>query len=108
IYANRSKSPRFRTACFADHDETSYFPRQAPSHQPNAARNPPLRFLLWGRPTIQLDIPLDPHLLDQVELSVEEVDMLFLIVENPPQQVARDIITHRLTIGDAFTQVVHR
>ncbi len=44
------------------------------------------------------------HPRDQLELGFEEVDMLFLAVENGFEQLAAVVVAHRLAMGDRVLQ----
>jgi hypothetical protein len=57
-------------------------------------------FLLRRRSRVQQNVTLDANLLDQIKLTIEEVDVLFFVLENVHQQVAGDEVAHGLAIGD--------
>src|SRR6266550_5230876 len=46
-----------------------------------------------------LRIELDPELGDEIDLSLEEVDMLFLGLHQALEQVARYVVLHRMAVG---------
>ena len=48
--------------------------------------------LVLRRLRLELDVILQPHPLDHLELRFERVDMLLLIVEDVGEQVAADVI----------------
>src|SRR5579863_710120 len=67
-------------------------------------------FLFWlsaalVRPRLELDEILDPHLLDQPELSLEPVDMLLLAFQDIHEQFAADVILDVLAMRDCHFEV---
>ena len=61
--------------------------------------------LVLRRFTLQLDVILDAHSRDHLELLLERVDMLFLIVEDLREQIAADVILDLLAMGDGAAQL---
>src|SRR5687767_16039549 len=57
---------------------------------------------------LELNIVLQPHRLDHVELLLERVDMLLLILQYLGQQVAADIIADALAMLDRLAQLGQR
>src|SRR5712675_1793647 len=49
-----------------------------------------------------LRVELKPDPLDQVELGLEEIDMLFLVLHQALEQVARDVILDTVAVGGGF------
>src|SRR5438445_9026964 len=49
-----------------------------------------------------LGIQLKPDAVDQVELSLEEIDVIFLILHHALEQVARDVILDGVAVGCGF------
>src|SRR3954464_211653 len=47
---------------------------------------------------LQLDVILQPHSADHLELCLEEVDMLLLAGQDGFEQFAADIVAHRLAM----------
>jgi hypothetical protein len=61
---------------------------------------------LVGAFGLQLNVVLDPGLLDELDLSLDEVDGVFLAVEYLAQQVARAEIADRFAMDDGGAQIV--
>ncbi|MNN90053.1 hypothetical protein D3C81_2079530 [compost metagenome] len=55
---------------------------------------------------LRLAIVLDAKPLNQAQLSLQPVDMPFLIGQNLFHQIAADVIMDRVCIGDTFPQVL--
>ena len=60
-----------------------------------------------GRLTLQLDVVLESRFLDEAELRLEPVDMLFLGQQDVAQQIAADEVAVALTAGNPVTQHWH-
>jgi hypothetical protein len=65
-------------------------------------------FLIRCRRRVQQNIPLDPDLLDQVELPIEEVHMVLLAFQDVQEKIARHEIADTLAIRYASPQIVER
>src|SRR5690606_28503894 len=52
-------------------------------------------------PGLELDVILQAHLPDHVELPLQRIDMLLLAFEDRGQQVPAHVIAHRLAVRDA-------
>ncbi len=63
---------------------------------------------LRGALQIGLDVVLDADAFDETELGFQEVDVLFLGVEDLLKQVAADEVLDGLAVGDSGAQVGHR
>src|SRR6478735_7305878 len=61
----------------------------------------PGRARLLGLAHLRLQVVLQADLADQVDLGLEEVDVLFGVVQDLLQQVARDVVAHAFAVGDA-------
>src|SRR3954463_15530910 len=53
---------------------------------------------------VELDVILQPHPRDHVELALERVDMLFLAGEDVDEEFAADEIADRLAMRDRFLE----
>src|SRR4028119_1088306 len=49
---------------------------------------------------LELDVVLESHPRDHVELLLDRVDMLLLVLEDRDEQLAADIVLDRLAMGD--------
>src|SRR6185503_4028618 len=54
---------------------------------------------------LELNEILDAHLLDQPELSLQPVDMLFLAFENMQEKLAADIVLDVLAMRDRHLEI---
>src|SRR5436190_5024541 len=50
---------------------------------------------------LRLQVVLQANLGDQVDLRLQEIDVLLGVVEDALQDVARDVVAHRLAMRDA-------
>ena len=66
-------------------------------------RNPVWRALavaFSGRLALQLDVVLQAHALDHLELGLEEIDVLFLTFEDALEDLAAGEVAHALAVLD--------
>src|SRR5581483_9744992 len=76
------------------------------STRPRAFRRslPSRLALVFGRLTLQLDVILQAHALDLVELRFQPVHMLFLGFKDVLEQLAADVIGGPFAVGNGFAQ----
>ena len=55
---------------------------------------------------VQQDVALDADFLDQVELALDEIDVLFFAFQDAQQHLTRHEVARAFAIGDARTQIV--
>src|SRR5947209_4452267 len=62
-----------------------------------------LRFELALQPAdVLLGVEIESDALDQMQLSFEEVDVVFLILHQALEQIARNIVLHAMAVGCAL------
>src|SRR6516164_4448889 len=66
------------------------------------------RLQLFGRLGLHLDVVFAPDLANQLQLRLEEIDVLFLALQDFAEQVAGDEVANTLAIGDRLPQLRHR
>ena len=49
-----------------------------------------------------LGVELEPDPLDQIELGFEEIDVMFLVLHQALEQIARNVILYAMAVGRAF------
>ncbi len=54
---------------------------------------------------LRLLVVLQPDAIDKIELGLQPVHMLLLILQDLLEQVAADVVLHRLGIGDGYLEV---
>jgi hypothetical protein len=55
-----------------------------------------------------LNVVLDANQFDEVKLAVEEIDMLFLVLQDSRQQFPRDKVPDALAVCDTLAEIPDR
>src|SRR5260221_626080 len=58
-----------------------------------------------GAARLQLDVVLDAHARDLLDLGLEEIDVVLLVFEDILEQVAADIVADGFGMGDRHPQI---
>jgi hypothetical protein len=64
--------------------------------------------LFLGRLRLELDVVLEPHSLDHLELRLDRVDMLLLALEDGDEQLPADIVLDDLAMRDRRLELDQR
>jgi len=59
---------------------------------------------LLGRAGLQLDIVFETDAIDQLELRLEEIDLIFFAFEHLDEHIARDKVAYALAVRDFVTR----
>src|SRR3546814_7842761 len=57
---------------------------------------------------LALQVTLCADVLDQAELGLQPINVLFLVVQDVLEQVTADVISDALAVGDRLAQILHR
>src|SRR5262249_28541733 len=61
-----------------------------------------IRVILFGLANVMLGVELEPELGDEIELGLEIIDMLFLVVHELLEQVARHVVLDGVAVRCGF------
>ena len=67
-----------------------------------------MKLLGFRRLALELDVILQPHAGDHVELLLQRVDMILLIFQDFAEQIAADLIADAFAMGDGAAKLGQR
>src|SRR5579859_125611 len=63
---------------------------------------------LFRRLRFELDVVLDTHQPDHIELLLDEIDVLLLVLQDVREELPADVVPHGFGMGDAVPQIPYR